>query len=104
MEASDDILLNAGSTLGSLYGTDRVTEKYRCSYGITPRYLPLFDDSDLRFSGFDAAGEPRAFEHRRRRFFLGTAYQPERSALEERSHPLVDAFVRAAAGELALSA
>ncbi|MBV18122.1 MAG: hypothetical protein CMO05_11695, partial [Thalassospira sp.] len=29
-------------------------------------------------------------------FFIGTAFQPERSALRGETHPLITAFVRAA--------
>jgi len=37
-------------------------------------------------------------------FFIGTAYQPERSALTGASHPLIEAFVSATAGKLSLAA
>ena len=59
-------------------------------------YLDRFEGSDMVFSGFDAEGDPRALEIPSRRFFIGTAFQPERRGLQHRVHPLVRAFVEAA--------
>ena len=75
----------------------QVTEKYHCSYGISPEYLPIFESSELDVSGYDLQGDPRTIEIKSHPFFIGTAYQPERAALNERNHPLVESFVRVAA-------
>jgi len=48
-------------------------------------------------SAWDQDGDPRAVELRDHPFFIGTAFQPERSALRGENHPLITAFVRAAA-------
>ena len=100
VEQHGDIAFAAGSHIAQLHGAMRVTEKYHCSYGIAPEYVGLFDDSALDITGFDANGEPRAFEIKSHPFFIGTAYQPERSALLGASHPLIQAFVSAASGSL----
>jgi len=42
------------------------------------------------------AGEARTLELPAHPFFFATLFQPERSALAGRSHPLVTAFVAAA--------
>jgi CTP synthase (UTP-ammonia lyase) len=104
VEQHGDIELVAGSHIAKIYGAVRVTEKYHCSYGITPPYVGLFDGSALDFTGFDQNGDPRAFEIATHPFFFGTAYQPERSALLGVSHPLIEAFVSATAGKLILAA
>jgi CTP synthase (UTP-ammonia lyase) len=52
----------------------------------------------LRFTGFDFAGEIRAAELPAHPFYFGTLFQPERSALRGAEHPLIQAFVRAVAG------
>ncbi len=70
-------------------------EGYHCNYGVNLAYRARLEDAGLRFTGFDAAGDIRAFELPRHRFFLGTLFQPERSALRGVSHPLVEAFVTA---------
>lgn len=104
VEQHGDIEFVAGSHIAKIHGAVRVTEKYHCCYGIAPQYVGLFDDSALDFTGFDANGEPRAFEIVSHPFFIGTAYQPERSALLGASHPLIEAFVSATAGKLTLAA
>ena len=62
-----------------------------------PTYRQWFEHSDVVVSGVDEAGEPRAIELRGHSFFIGTAYQPERSALTGHAHPLVVAFAEAMA-------
>jgi CTP synthase len=104
VEQHGDIEFVAGSNMAKLHGATRVREKYHCSYGIAPQYVGLFDESVLDFTGFDANGEPRAFEIKTHPFFIGTAYQPERSALLGVAHPLVQAFVSAIAGKLTYAA
>jgi CTP synthase (UTP-ammonia lyase) len=47
-------------------------------------------------SARDAAGDVRAAELDGHPFFFGTLYQPERSGLDGRRHPLIAAFVAAA--------
>jgi CTP synthase (UTP-ammonia lyase) len=54
------------------------------------------EKAGLCFSGFDEAGEVRALELPSHPFFLGTLFQPERSALQNQPHPIVQAFVQAA--------
>ena len=100
VEKSAAINLTAGSQISSFQGATHVEEKYHCSFGIAPQYLTLFDNSALEFTGFDDTGEPRAFELKTHPFFIGTAYQPERSALLGRPHRLIEAFMKASAGEL----
>jgi CTP synthase (UTP-ammonia lyase) len=102
VEETGSIRFVQSSYIYDLYQNAEVEEGYHCSYGVHPEYLHLFEESDLVFSGFDCNGEPRSFELRSHPFFLGTAYQPERTALAGRHHPLVTAFVRAAAKQLSL--
>ncbi|HET6262263.1 MAG TPA: hypothetical protein VFG99_08495, partial [Chloroflexia bacterium] len=46
----------------------------------------------------DDEGEVRVVELAGHPFFMATLYQPERQALTGVAHPLVNAFVQAAAG------
>lgn len=52
-------------------------------------------DGDLRVCAVDTEGEVRAIELRSHPFFVATLFQPERSALAGRTHPLVVALVQA---------
>jgi CTP synthase (UTP-ammonia lyase) len=51
----------------------------------------------MRVTATDEEGGVRAVELAGHPFFVATLYQPERSAFGGRAHPLVRAFVRAAA-------
>ncbi len=95
-DQGDAVNLAPGSRLEEIYQSRRVVETYHCGYGFNPDYLSLFVDSGLVFSGFDDRGAPRAFELPQARFFVGTAFQPERSALQNATHPLIIAFLMAA--------
>ena len=96
VERDGDIVLLPGTHIREIYGVERVEERYHCSYGFNPRYVSLFEATEMVISGADLAGEPRAVELATHPFFVGTAFQPERSALNGQSHPLVVEFVRAA--------
>lgn len=96
-EMRNQIKLIPCSFVQSIYETDRIKEEYNCGYGVNPEYLSLFDGSDMAFTGFDEDGDPKILEIKNNNFFVGTAYQPERSALSGRSHPLIRQFVKCAA-------
>jgi len=102
VEQGGEVKFAEGSEIAKLYAQTGVTETYHCSYGIAPEYFGLFEGAALHITGFDLAGEPRAFELQAHPFYIGTAYQPERSSLSGAEHPLINAFVRAAAGKLSL--
>lgn len=95
VEKTGTLHFASGSRLHSAYGSDQATEGYRCSYGFNVEYRARLEKAGLRFSGFDDAGEARAFELPSHPFFIGTLFQPERSALRDEVHPLIRAFVRA---------
>ena len=91
---SGSILLKDNSQIANIYQSNEVAEEYQCGYGVNREYLSIFKDSDLLFSGFDADGDPRVIELVGHSFFIGTAFQPERSAFNHQSHPLISAFLR----------
>lgn len=96
VEVTDEIRLQENSRIAEICGSSLISEEYRCSFGVNREYLPLFDGSEMKFTGFDASGDPRVLEIPAKRFFIGTAFQPERSALRNRPHPIVRAFLEAA--------
>jgi len=99
VEKPGAIRLAANSQLHAIYQSNLVEEQYHCSFGVNRHYLTIFDNSELEFTGFDTNDDPRAIEHRNHPFFFGTAFQPERSALENQMHPLINAFLKAASGK-----
>ncbi len=97
IEHSGVIRFAAGSRLRTLYGVPEVEEAYHCSYGLNPRFEGKLREGRLRISGRDAGGEVRAVELDGHPFYVATLFQPERSALRQRLHPLIRGFVAAVA-------
>lgn len=93
VERTGGITFTPGSRLHAIFNGAETQEGYHCNYGVNPRYREKLEAAGMRFTGFDPAGEIRAFELPACRFFLGTLFQPERSALQDRPHPLLEAFV-----------
>ena len=96
VEVTGRISLVAGSRLAAIYGASHAVEGYHCRYGLGPAYAKRLAAGPLRASAYDAAGEVRAVELDSHPFFMGTLFQPERSALASQTHPLITAFVEAA--------
>ena len=97
VEQAGDVVVEPDSRVGRAYGSPRVTETYHCNYGLNPRYEHLLATGSLRVAARDLAGEVRAVELDGPAFFVATLFQPERAALAGRAHPLINAFVEAAA-------
>lgn len=97
VEASNTIAFDEGTRFRAIYGVDSAVETYHCSYGLNPRFEQALDDGRLRVAGRDESGEVRAVELATHPFYMLTLFQPERSALHGERHPLITAFVEAAA-------
>lgn len=80
-----------------IYGSAESTEEYHCNYGLNPKLESLLDGGQLKITGTDEAGQARVVELEGHPYFFGTLFQPELSALEARTHPLIVSFVRAVA-------
>lgn len=98
VEQSGGVTFTPGSQLHGIFGGQPTRGEYRCSYGVNPAYRSRLEAAGLRFTGFDETAAIRAVELPDHPFFIGTLFQPERSALHDRDHPLIQAFVRAIAG------
>lgn len=96
IDIGEPVHIEPGSRLAEIYGASRAAETYHCNFGVNPDYLPAFEGVALSFSCRDREGAPRAFELDGHRFYIGTAYQPERWALEGKSHPVIAALLNAA--------
>jgi CTP synthase (UTP-ammonia lyase) len=93
----EQIHFTPGSQLHAIHEGQSSREGYHCNYGVNARYRGVLEAAGLRFTGFDREGQIRALELPGHPFFIGTLFQPERSALAGRHHPLIQAFVRALA-------
>lgn len=92
------IHLAPGTRSHAIYGTAEVEEEYNCRFGLSSAYGDLLAGTDLHITGRDATGEVRVIELITHPFFIATLFQPERSALAGRGHPLITAYVAAMAG------
>ncbi len=98
VDKTGEITFTPGSQLRAIFGDRPWLEGFHCNYGLNPAYKTQLEAAGLRFTGFDANGEVRAAELPSNRFFIGTLFQPERSAFRGIVHPLILAFVQAVAG------
>ena len=94
VEKKGGIRFKEGSKIAGIYNSAEAIEEYHCNYGINPKYKKIFADEDIIITGFDLEGEPRVIEISSHPFFIVTLYQPERSALSGKMHPLIKAFVK----------
>jgi CTP synthase (UTP-ammonia lyase) len=99
VEQTGTIHFTAGSRLRAIYGAPYAREGYHCRFGLNPQLEHLLDNSALKISGRDEAGEVRAVELDGHPFFFATLFQPERAALAGVAHPLVNAFAAAACAD-----
>jgi len=95
IEVKDTIYLKPGSRIAAIYGRTEIVEGYHCSYGLNPHYHSLFEQGGMHITGVDVNGEARVIELAGHPFFVGTLFQPERSALAGRAHPLIVAYLQA---------
>jgi CTP synthase (UTP-ammonia lyase) len=102
VEQAGDLYFAPRSRLASIYGATSAAEEYHCRYGLNPRYADRLATGPLRIAARDGAGDVRAIELDGHPFFIGTLFQPERSAFSARSHPLLRAFVVAAHDRVAV--
>jgi len=95
VEVGAEIVLVPGSRLAEIYGGKAAVETYRCRFGLSREYADRLGEGDLRVGAWNGDGDVQAIELRGHSFFIGTGYQPERSALKGEKHPIIQAFVEA---------
>lgn len=98
--SSFEVTFVPGSRAASAYGAPSAVEQYYCRFGLAPEYVEPLAAGGLSISGTDQDGEPRIVELAGHPFFVGTLFVPQVSSTAERPHPLVRAFVEAAASRL----
>ncbi|MEJ7812830.1 MAG: hypothetical protein WKG32_20620 [Gemmatimonadaceae bacterium] len=98
---SGAIRLRTGSRAAEIYGATDARERYHCSYGLSPAFRSALDDGALGVTGWDDEGDVRVVELTGHPFYMATLFQPELSSPPESPHPLIVAFVAAAADALA---
>jgi len=94
---SQAIRLEPGTRIAAACGATALREPFQCSYQVNPRFQPALARAGLRISGWSADGEARAVELPERRFFIASLFLPQHNSTPNRPHPLICAFIEAAA-------
>jgi CTP synthase (UTP-ammonia lyase) len=94
-----EIRLRPGSYLQSFYGKNQqtVTEEFFCNFEVNPDFEWMTMEAGFPIVARGPQGEIRAIESPTHRFYLATLFQPQLSSSEKKPHPIVLAFVQAAA-------
>jgi CTP synthase (UTP-ammonia lyase) len=97
--AVPEIRLRPGSYLQSFYGKGEevVTEEFFCNFEINPDFEWTAMEAGFPVVARGPQGEIRAIESPTHRFYLATLFQPQLASTEKKPHPIVLAFVQAAA-------
>lgn len=95
--AIPEIRLRPGSYLHSFYMQDVVTEEFFCNFEVNPDYEWAAMEAGFPVVARGPQGEIRAIESPTHRFYIATLFQPQLSSKPGKPHPLVLAFVQAAA-------
>ena len=92
-------VLGEGSVAAGAYGVQKVTERHRHRYEVSPQYIELLEKAGLIFSGRSPSGalmEIAELPKEKHPFFLGTQFHPEFLSRPLSPHPLFVAFIKAA--------
>jgi CTP synthase (UTP-ammonia lyase) len=94
-----EVRLRPGSYLQSFYGKDKeaVSEEFFCNFEVNPEFEWATMEAGFPVVARGAQGEIRAIESPTHRYFVATLFQPQLSSTEKKPHPVVLAFVQAAA-------
>ncbi|ABF41857.1 CTP synthase [Candidatus Koribacter versatilis Ellin345] len=95
VEQSEEITLGEHGILREAYGKEKISEGYRCSYGVNPEFQQRLFSGALKPAAWGASGEIRGAELDGHPFFVGTLFQSERRALKGEAPPLAIAFLDA---------
>lgn len=91
------VLIDPGSRANEVFKASETMEEYYCNYGVNPSYEPTLIQHGLVISGRDEDDEPRILELPKNRFFMASLFVPQVRSTPRAPHPLLVAFVRAAA-------
>jgi len=90
-------MLEAGSQVAKLYGTEVVSERHRHRYEFNARYRTRLEEAGLRCSGSSPDGRLVEFiEFPAHPYLVGTQAHPEFKSRPDRPHPLFLGLVEAA--------
>lgn len=102
VERTAAVVLDPASRAADIYRRTTVAERYRCRFGLNPTYLTPLHRGGLRVTGVDEVGMAAVVEFPDHPFFVATLFLPERTSRAGAPHPLVVAYLQAAATSTAV--
>ncbi len=89
-------LLQAGSLVRSVYGSDVISERHRHRFEVNLSYRSALEAAGYRFSGLSPDGVlPEIVERPDHTWFVGVQFHPELKSKPFEPHPLFTSFVAA---------
>jgi CTP synthase (UTP-ammonia lyase) len=74
-----------------------VVEQFYCNYGLNPRFRKQIRKGEMNVTGVDPEGEVRIVELSDHPFYVAVLFLPQVCSKPESPHPLIVAFLKAAA-------
>jgi CTP synthase (UTP-ammonia lyase) len=91
------IRLVPGTQAARLFGRRESLEPFYCNFGLNPAHRADVERAGFVTEAVDDAGEVRIMRLARSRFAFGTLFVPQMASIPGHPHPLVRAFLAAAA-------
>jgi CTP synthase (UTP-ammonia lyase) len=92
-----EIHFASDSFVARCYCADRTVESYYCNFGVDSGKVAALSSGPLKIVGADNEGAVRVVELPGHPFFIGTLFVPQIRSTASSPHPLITAFIRAAA-------
>jgi CTP synthase (UTP-ammonia lyase) len=93
----NEIHLRPGSFLATYYGREVIEEEFFCNYELNSEFEWMAMEAGFPAVARGSNGECRAIESPSHLFFIATLFQPQLLSREDNPHPLIVAFLQAAA-------
>ena len=94
---TQEIKIAPDSIAHRAYGKQEVMEQFFCNYGLNPVFRNEVTKGKLIITGVDPEGEVRIVELADHPFYMATLFLPQVASKPESPHPLVLAYLKAAA-------
>ncbi|MGY8796273.1 MAG: glutamine amidotransferase-related protein, partial [Woeseiales bacterium] len=93
---AQEILLEEGSMVASIYGAGTVHERHRHRYEVNNHYRDRLAAAGMRFSGLSVDDLVEMVEIPAHPWFVASQFHPEFTSNPRDGHPLFTSFIRAA--------
>jgi len=87
-------LTDRSSRTFNIFGSEKITEKYYCNFGLNPEYQEQLNDNGFKIVGTDKLKEARILELKNHPFFIATLFVPQDNSTKVEPHKLVSAFLQ----------